>query len=311
MNDNRLDQTPTAEVQGLRRDIGASPSVRGELSSGGTSRRSATNMESSPDQRAELLRQSQEVLANQQELRVTPGAAVQQINTPVNQTGLTNVQTVPVERRQVSRTNASFGTTATGGFRQSGMSTEPRANTRQPTNNLGIQQRAFQGVGIAQSQTFRPEFVASMDYSGGGQEEEKSDQVFEETEIELNYGDADGTRTRSNNVEVPGVARSGIEDSSARNQQLGVVMTQGVGLSSRRQASGTYQPRLEDENRMERMAIGLSPVTGDTGRGDGSGGTYQSRNASTGATHSGAPATVGGLSDQQWQDNAATISSCL
>ena len=84
MNDKRLDQTPLAEVQGLRRDMGASPSVRGELSSGGTSRRSATNMESSPDQRAELLRQSQEVLANQQELRVTPGAAVQQINTPVN-----------------------------------------------------------------------------------------------------------------------------------------------------------------------------------------------------------------------------------
>ena len=167
MNDNRLDQTPTAEVQGLRRDIGASPSVRGELSSGGTSRRSATNMELSPDQRAELLRQSQEALANQRGLRVTPGAAVQQINTPVNQTGLTNVQTVPVERRQVSRTNASFGTTATGGFRQSGMSTEPRANTRQPTNNLGIQQRAFQGVGTAQSQTFRPEFVASMDYRYG------------------------------------------------------------------------------------------------------------------------------------------------
>ena len=54
-NDNALDQTPTTEVQGRRRDIGNdSPAIRGELSSGGTVA-SATNMELAPVQEAHAL----------------------------------------------------------------------------------------------------------------------------------------------------------------------------------------------------------------------------------------------------------------
>ena len=70
--DERLDQNPTAEVQGLGRDIGNSPSIR-EVSrsrSDGSSsriRESASTLEQSPAQVAQLLLQSRQ-LANQQEV---------------------------------------------------------------------------------------------------------------------------------------------------------------------------------------------------------------------------------------------------
>ena len=153
-SDERLDQIPTADVQGLRGDIGDTPSIRGEVSrSDGSSsriRESASNMEQSPAQVVQALLRSSERLANQQGVRATNGAAVSEINTPVNHSSLTEVRTVPVGRRQVSRTTSSFGTTATGDSEQHGMRSEPRASTRRPTNNLGTQQPSFQGVGLDQ-----------------------------------------------------------------------------------------------------------------------------------------------------------------
>ena len=53
------------------------------------------------------------------------------------------------------------------------------------------------------------DFMASMDFNVG--REEKDDDETNDPEIEMNIG-ARGTRTRSNNVEVPVVARSGAED---------------------------------------------------------------------------------------------------
>ena len=64
------------------------------------------------------------------------------------------------------------------------------------------------------------DFIASMDFNVG--REEKDDDGINDPEIEMNIG-ARGARTRSNNVEVPIVARSGAEDSAARNQQLEVL----------------------------------------------------------------------------------------
>ena len=155
--DDVLDQNPTADVQGLGRDIGNSPSIR-EVSrsrSDGSSsriRESASTLEQSPAQVAQMLLRNRQ-LANQQEVQATTGAGVSVINTPVNHSSLTNMGTVPVERRTASRTASSFGTTATGASGQSGMLSEPRASTRQPTNSLGTQRVPFQGVGTNQ----RPE----------------------------------------------------------------------------------------------------------------------------------------------------------
>ena len=294
-NDNALDQTPTTEVQGRRRDIGNdSPAIRGELSSGGTVA-SATNMELTPVQEAHALQallREQQPLTNQQGLEASNGSGVNVINTPRNQPGLTYVQTVPVGRRQVSRTSPSFGTTATGDLRQDGMPNRSRANTRQPTNELGVQQQAFTGVGIDQQLQSMPgvsgaDFVPSMEYNGGS-EEEKRDHAFDDSEIVMNFGNPNvrRARRRSTSVDLPSVARSGIEDSAMRNQQLGGVMTQVGEIPPRQPASVTYQPRLGSKNTMERIAIGndLSPVTGYTGDGSGSGGTYQDQGGSQRAT---------------------------
>ena len=104
-SDERLDQIPTADVQGLRGDIGDTPSIRGVVSSSDGSssriRESAANMEQSPAQVAQELLRSRGRLANQQGVRATTGAAVSEINTPVNYASLTNVGTVPVARRHI------------------------------------------------------------------------------------------------------------------------------------------------------------------------------------------------------------------
>ena len=303
--DERLDQNPTAEVQGLGRDIGNSPSIR-EVSrsrSDGSSsriRESASTLEQSPAQVAQMLLQSRQ-LANQQEVQATTGAGVSVINTPANHSSLTNMGTVPVERRTASRTASSFGTTATGASGQSGMLSEPRASTRQPTNSLGTQRVPFQGVGMNQRPEDLPQedFMASMDFNVGG--EEKDDDDINDPEIEMNIG-ARGTRTRSNNVEVPIVARSGAEDFATSSQQREGVMTHVGGISSGQQASGTYRPRPESRMPMERMAIGngFSPVTDITGDGV-VGGTYQRQGELQRASPSVAPATTGGISDSQLQ----------
>ena len=152
--DERLDQNPTAEVQSLRRDIGNSPSIR-EVSrsrSDGSSsriREPTSNLEQSPAQVAQMLLRSSQ-LANQQGVQATTGAGVSVINTPVNQSSLTNMGTVPVERRAASRTASSFGSTATGVLGQHGTPSETRASTRQPTNSLGTQQVPFPGIGTNQ-----------------------------------------------------------------------------------------------------------------------------------------------------------------
>ena len=121
-SDERLDETPTAEVQGLRGDIEETPSIRGVVSrSDGSSSRivePAANVHLSPAQVAERLLRRSERLADQQEVRATTGADVPMINTPVNQSSLTDVQTVPAGRKQVSRTSVSFGSAATGERRQ-------------------------------------------------------------------------------------------------------------------------------------------------------------------------------------------------
>ena len=153
-SDERLDETPTAEVQGLRGDIEETPSIRGVVStSDGSSSRigePAANVHLSPAQvAAQLLRRS-ERLADQQGVRATTGADVQMINTPVNQSSLTNMETVPAGRRQDSRTNVSFGSAATGERRQSGLPSVTRASTRQPANNSGTQQSSFPSVGMDQ-----------------------------------------------------------------------------------------------------------------------------------------------------------------
>ena len=131
-SDERLDEIPTAEVQGFRGDIEETPSIQGVVSRSGSSSsivESADNVHLSPAQVAErlLLRRS-ERLADQQGVRATTGADVPMINTPVNQSGLTNMETVPAGRRQVSRTNVSFGSAATGEQRrQSGLPSVTRA----------------------------------------------------------------------------------------------------------------------------------------------------------------------------------------
>ena len=84
-SDERLDEIPTAEVQGLRGDISDSPSIR-EVSrsvrSSSRNRGPASNLEQSPAQvAAMLLRGSQ--LANQQGVSATTGDSVQMINTPL------------------------------------------------------------------------------------------------------------------------------------------------------------------------------------------------------------------------------------
>ena len=91
-SDERLDETPTAEVQGLRGDIEETPSIQGVVSrSDGSSSRigePAANVHLSPTQvAAQLLRRS-ERLADQQGVRATTGAAVSEINTPAYHTGL-------------------------------------------------------------------------------------------------------------------------------------------------------------------------------------------------------------------------------
>ena len=213
--DDVLDKNPTAEVQSLGRDIGNSPSIREvsrsrSVGSSSRIRESASTLEQSPAQVAQRLLRSRQ-LANQQEVQATTGAGVSVINTPANHSSLTNMGTVPVERRTASRTASSFGTTATGASGQSGMPSEPRASTRQPTNSLGTQRVPFQGVGMNQRPEDLPQedFMASMDFNEG--REEKDDDNINDPEIEMNIG-ARGTRTRSNNVEVPIVARSGAED---------------------------------------------------------------------------------------------------
>ena len=122
MTDEHLDEIPTAEVQGLRGDIEETPSIRGVVSrSDGSSSRivePAANVHLSPAQVAERLLRRSERLADQQEVRATTGADVPMINTPVNQSSLTDVQTVPAGRKQVSRTSVSFGSAATGERRQ-------------------------------------------------------------------------------------------------------------------------------------------------------------------------------------------------
>ena len=176
-SDERLNEIPTAEVQGLRGDIEETPSIRGVVStSDGSSSligEPAANVHLSPAQvAAQLLRRS-ERLADQQEVRATTGADVQMINTPVNQSSLTNMETVPAGRRQASRTNVSFGSAATGERRQQGLPSVTRASTRQPTNNSGTQQPSFQSVGMGQpvSTLRQEEFTATMDYSEHIEEE--------------------------------------------------------------------------------------------------------------------------------------------
>ena len=125
-SDERLDETPTAEVQGLQGDIEETPSIQGVVSSsdGSSSRigEPAANVHLSPAQEAaKLLLRRSERLADQQGVRATTGADVPMINTPVNQSSLTNMETVPAGRRQVSRTNVSFGSAATGERRQTGL----------------------------------------------------------------------------------------------------------------------------------------------------------------------------------------------
>ena len=92
MTDEHLDEIPTAEVQGLRGDISDSPSIR-EVSrsvrSSSRNRGPASNLEQSPAQFAEMLIRGSQ-LANQQGVSATTGDSLQMINTPVNQTSLTN-----------------------------------------------------------------------------------------------------------------------------------------------------------------------------------------------------------------------------
>ena len=129
-SDERLDEIPTAEVQGLRRDIEETPSIQGVVSRSGSSSsigESADNVHLSPAQVAERLLRRSERLADQQGVRATTGADVPMINTPVNQSSLTNMETVPAGRRQVSRTNVSFGSAATGERRQTGLPSVTRA----------------------------------------------------------------------------------------------------------------------------------------------------------------------------------------
>ena len=100
-SDERLDETPTAEVQGLRGDIEETPSIQGVVSrSDGSSSRigePAANVHLSPAQEAaRLLLRRSERLADQQGVRATTGADVPMINTPVNQSSLTNMETVPL-----------------------------------------------------------------------------------------------------------------------------------------------------------------------------------------------------------------------
>ena len=84
-NDERLDQIPTTEVQGLRGDIQGTPSIRGVVSRSDESssriREPASNVEMSPAQEVEQLQllRSSERLANQQGVRATTGAAVSEI----------------------------------------------------------------------------------------------------------------------------------------------------------------------------------------------------------------------------------------
>ena len=303
--DERLDQNPTAEVQGLRRDIGNSPSIR-EVSrsrSDGSSsriREPTSNLEQSPAQVAQMLLRSSQ-LANQQGVQATTGAGVSVINTPVNQSSLTNMGTVPVERRAASRTASSFGSTATGVLGQHGTPSGTRASTRQPTNSLGTQQVPFPGIGTNQMPRNLPqgEFMASMVFDEG---DEEKDDAFDDPEIEMNIRDAGGARTRSSNVEGPVVANSGAEDFAKSNQQREGVMTHVGGTSSGQQASETYRPRPDSRIPMDRMVIGqgYSPVTDVTGDGVVRE-AYQRQVESQRATPSAAPATMGGVSDPQLQ----------
>ena len=106
--------------------------------------------------------------------------------------------------------------------------------------------------------------MASMDFNESGEEK---DDAFDDPEILMNIGNSRGARTRSNNVEVPVVARSGAEDFAKSSQQREGAMTHVGGISSGQQASGTYRPRPDSRMPMERMAIGngFSPVTDITG----------------------------------------------
>ena len=270
-SDERLDETPTAEVQGLRGDIEETPSIQGVVSrSDGSSSRigePAANVHLSPAQvAAQLLRRS-ERLADQQGVRATTGADVPMINTPVNQSSLTNMETVPAGRRQESRTNVSFGSAATGERRQTGLPSVTRASTRQPANNSGTQQSSFPSVGMGQpvSTLRQEEFTATMDYSE--HIEEEKDVSNEDIEVEMNFGNTGGTQRRSDSAELPNVARSGAEDSTLRSQQLEGVMTDVGGFSSERQDSGAYRPRSDSRMPVERIGYGISPVTGSIREG--------------------------------------------
>ena len=302
-SDERLDEIPTAEVQGLRGDIEETPSIRGVVStSDGSSSligEPAANVHLSPAQvAAQLLRRS-ERLADQQEVRATTGADVQMINTPVNQSSLTNMETVPAGRRQASRTNVSFGSAATGERRQQGLPSVTRASTRQPTNNSGTQQPSFQSVGMGQpvSTLRQEEFTATMDYSE--HIEEEKNESNEDIEVEMNFGNTGGTQRRSDSAELPNVARSGAEDSTLRSQQLEGVMTDVGGFSSGRQDSGAYRPRSDSRMPVERIGYGISPVTGSNREGAGSG-TYQDQGEQR-ARQGVAPVTTAGISNQQSQ----------
>ena len=205
MTDEHLDETPTAEVQGLRGDIEETPSIRGVVSrSDGSSSRivePAANVHLSPTQVAERLLRRSERLADQQEVRATTGADVPMINTPVNQSSLTDVQTVPAGRKQVSRTSVSFGSAATGERRQMGLPSVTRASARQPANNSGTQQTSYQSVGMGQPvSTLRQEaFTATMDY-GDNIEEEKN---TSNEDIEIEFGGPGVVYTQSPTRECP------------------------------------------------------------------------------------------------------------
>ena len=74
--DDVLDKNPTAEVQSLGRDIGNSPSIREvsrsrSVGSSSRIRESASTLEQSPAQVAQMLLRSRQ-LANQQEVQPTP-----------------------------------------------------------------------------------------------------------------------------------------------------------------------------------------------------------------------------------------------
>ena len=303
-SDERLDETPTAEVQGLRGDIEETPSIQGVVSrSDGSSSRigePAANVHLSPAQEAaRLLLRRSERLADQQGVRATTGADVPMINTPVNQSSLTNMETVPAGRRQESRTNVSFGSAATGERRQTGLPSVTRASTRQPANNSGTQQSSFPSVGMGQpvSTLRQEEFTATMDYSE--HIEEEKDVSNEDIEVEMNFGNTGGTQRRSDSAELPNVARSGAEDSTLRSQQLEGVMTDVGGFSSERQDSGAYRPRSDSRMPVERIGYGISPVTGSNREGAGSG-TYQDQGEQR-ARQGVAPVTTAGISNQQSQ----------